>query len=65
MKLIHLLKNNGIFFTAAFVIWMTIMIVIYAAHPYFPDPLPNQLQQMQSQQQAQQGQQTQNSGAQQ
>jgi len=54
MKPITLLKSNGFFFTAAFVIWMVVMIVQYAGHAYFPAPLPSELSTMQQSQQAQQ-----------
>jgi hypothetical protein len=64
MKPMTLLKHNGIFFTAAFIVWITIMIVRFANHAYFPEPLPNQVQQLQAQQ-AQQGQHEQNPDTQQ
>jgi hypothetical protein len=54
MKPMKLLKSNGFFFTAAFIIWMVVMIVQYAGHDYFPAPLPNELHAMLQAQQAQQ-----------
>jgi len=53
MKPITLLKSNGFFFTAAFIIWMVVMIVQYAGHAYFPAPLPSELSTMQQTQPAQ------------
>jgi len=54
------LKRNSVFFTIIFVLWLVIMYSLYAHHPYFPEPKPNELQQMQAQQQSQHTQQNAN-----
>ena len=37
-------KSNGIFFTVLFLIWIGIMYAVYFNHPYYPQPLPNELE---------------------
>lgn len=43
MKL-TILKSNGIFFTVLFLVWIGIMYAVYFNHPYYPQPLPSELE---------------------
>jgi hypothetical protein len=42
MKL-SILKSNGLFFTVIFLLWIGIMYAVYFNHPYYPQPVPSEL----------------------
>jgi hypothetical protein len=37
-------KSDGFFFAALFIAWIGIMYAIYSSHPYFPQPLPSEIE---------------------
>jgi hypothetical protein len=37
-------KSDGFFFAALFIAWICIMYALYYNHPYFPQPLPSELE---------------------
>jgi hypothetical protein len=37
-------KSNGFFFTVLFLVFIGIMYAAYVNHPYYPQPLPSELE---------------------
>jgi hypothetical protein len=43
-----ILKSNGFFFTSLFLLWIGIMYAVYFNHPYYPQPIPSELESYQA-----------------
>ena len=39
-----ILKSNGFFFTVLFLVWIGVMYAVYFNHPYYPQPVPSELE---------------------